>query len=338
MIREAIPKLIEGSDLNFNQMQAVMEEIMLGKASAVQISSFITAMRIKGETIDEITAATSVMRSFASKIPCRDEAVLDTCGTGGDNKGTFNISTIAAFVAAGAGVSVAKHGNRSVSSSCGSADLLEALGVNINRNVKQLCDSLRDIGIAFLFAPNLHPAMKYAQPVRRELGVKTIFNILGPLSNPACARHQLIGVYERGLTEVFARVLKNLGSKHALIVHGADGLDEITTIGPTYVCELKKGKITSYIFDPRNLGIKKPAFKDLVSSSIKSNLRIALMVLKGKKGPQRDIVLLNAAAALYAADKVKSIKDGLKIASESIDSGRAFEKLSQLKEYSLREQ
>ena len=336
MIKEAINMLLDGHDLTQRQAQAVTEEIMTGAAGEAAIASYLTALRIKGETVDEITGSVLAMRRFASKVACSSRVVLDTCGTGGDKKGTFNISTVAAFVAAGAGITVAKHGNRSVSSSCGSADLLEALGINIHMKRGQLKACLNDIGIAFLFAPDLHPAMKYAMPVRKELGVKTIFNILGPLSNPACATHQLIGVYERRLVGLACAVLKKLGAKRAMVVHGDDGFDEITTTANTYACELKGGRISKFIIKPRALGIKKANLKSLKGSSIDANVKNAMDILRGVKGPKRDIVLLNAGAAIYVSGKAGSIKEGLKLASDSLDSGRALDKLKQLRNYSLK--
>jgi anthranilate phosphoribosyltransferase len=334
MIKVAIGKLIAGRNLTRHEAQAVTEEIMSGKAGSAAIASYLTALRIKGETVDEITGSVLAMRRFASRVACSSKVVLDTCGTGGDKSGTFNVSTLAAFVVAGAGITVAKHGNRSVSSSCGSADLLEALGINIYMTPERLKGCLRDVGIAFLFAPNLHPAMKYAMPVRKELGVKTIFNILGPLSNPACATHQLIGVYERRLAGLACGVLKELGSKRAMVVHGYDGLDEISTTANTYACELKGGRIRKFVIKPRGLGIKKARLNDLKGSGVASNVKSALEILKGKKGPKRDIVLLNAAAAIYVAGKAATIQDGLRLAAESLDSGRAMAKLQQLRKYS----
>ena len=334
MIKEAINKLIAGLDLTGKETRTVTEEIMSGKAGNAAIASYLTALCIKGETVDEITGAVLAMRAFTSRVGCSSRVVLDTCGTGGDKKGTFNISTISAFVVAGAGITVAKHGNRSSSSSCGSADLLEALGVNIHMTQSRLRACLKDVGIAFLFAPDLHPAMKYASPVRRELGIKTIFNIVGPLSNPACATHQLIGVCERRLASLVCGVLKKLGSKRAMVVHGDDGLDEITTTANTFACELKGGRIRNFIIKPGSLGIRKAALKDIQGSGLVSNARIALKILQGEKGPKRDIVLLNAGAAIYIAGKAKSLKEGLRLAADSLDSGRALGKLNLLKKYS----
>lgn len=334
MIQEAIEKILRHKDLSKEEMFAVMQEIMTGSAQTPQIVSFLTGLSLKGESIEEITAAVQVMRRFAVKINTKQKPVLDTCGTGGDKKGTFNISTISAFVASGSGIAVAKHGNRSVSSCCGSADILEALGVNINMSPESLERCLDETGIVFLFAQNLHPAMKYAMTARKQIGAKTMFNILGPLSNPAAATNQLIGVYDGRWTEPLARVLKNLGTTHALVVFGEDGLDEITTAASTRVTELRKGRIRNYKISPEDFGLKKARPQDLSGGDIASNADIMLDVLRGKAGPGRDIAVLNAAAAIYAADKVSSIAQGIELAEDSINSGRALEKLELLREYS----
>ena len=335
MIKEATEKLSKGSDLNEKEMRLVMEEIMTARAETLQIVSFLTALGNKGETVEELTAAVAVMREHATKIKTKHKVILDTCGTGGDRKGTFNISTVVAFVAAGSGIAVAKHGNRSVSSLCGSADTLEALGININLSKEKIEECLDKIGIAFLFAPNLHPAMKYAMPARKQIGKKTMFNILGPLSNPAGATHQLVGVFQARWTEVLARVLSNLGASHAIIVHGEDGLDEMTTTAKTHISEAREGKIESYDISPEDFGIKRASPEDLSGGSVSLNAKIMLDILNGKSGPKRDIVVLNSAAAIYAADKSRSIKEAIKLAAESLDSGKALEKLELLKEYSL---
>jgi len=334
VITEATQRLIQKINLTGDEMQSVMEEIMSGITDTGQIVSFLNALNDKGQTIDEITAAAIVMRRHCVKISSDKKIILDTCGTGGDKKGTFNISTIAAFVVSGCGVSVAKHGNRSVSSSCGSADILEALGVNINMPKEIIEKCLDEIGITFLFAPNMHPAMKYAMPARKQIGKRTIFNIMGPLCNPAGATHQLIGVFEPSLTETLAKVLGNMGINHVLVVHGKDGLDEITTTTQTIISEFRNGVLNSYEITPEDFGFKKARVEDLLGGNISDNVQIMLEVLNGKPGSKTDIVLLNAAAALYAADKVKSIKEGINLASEAIDSGRALKKLALLKEYS----
>ena len=334
MILEATEILSKGNNLSAHQMESVMEEIMTGKVATDQIASFLRALKNKTETPEEITGAALVMRKFVTKIITTQKIIFDTCGTGGDCKDTFNISTIVAFVVAGCGITVAKHGNRSVSSKCGSADLLESLGVNIAMNKEKIQECLEKVGISFLFAPNLHPAMKYAMPARREIGTRTIFNILGPLTNPANATHQILGVYDEGLIEPLAIVLKNLGLKHALVVHGLDGLDEITTTGESLVSELKDNNIKSYKILPEDFGIKKARLDELKGADIETNTNIARDILDGSLGPKRDIVLLNAACAIYTADKVKDIKQGLGLAKDSIDSGKARKKLELLIRYS----
>lgn len=333
MIEEAINKINENIDLSQGQMVQAMEEIMTGQALPEQIEAFLRGLCSKGESIDEITAAAKVMRRHATKIKSNEKDILDTCGTGGDGTGTFNISTIGALVAAGAGVRVAKHGNKSVSSKCGSADLLITLGVKIDLEPEKVEACLAKIGFGFLYAPLLHKAMKYAMPVRKKMGLRTIFNILGPLTNPAGANFQLLGVFNAELTESLANVLKNLGSKHVLVVHGDDGLDEVTTTGPTQISELKQGQVKTYKLDPTELGINKARPEDLKGGDAAFNAELAQAILKGKLGPQRDIVLLNAGCAIYAADKTSSIKEGIARAAESIDSGKALEKLEQLKQF-----
>lgn len=336
MIQEATELLLQYKNLTPDQMQQVFEEIMTGKTDTHQIVSFLTALNEKGETVEELTAAARVMRQHVTRIHVDKDVILDTCGTGGDRKGTFNVSTTVAFVASGCGITVAKHGNRSVSSCCGSADILETLGININMNNAQIERALNEIGIAFLFAPNLHPAMKYAMPARKQIGQKTLFNILGPLTNPAQATHQLIGVYDWRWTEILACVLGNLGSHHALVVHGEDGLDEITTTTSTRVSEINKGKLNNYQIHPADFGIRPVRLEDLKGGTASDNAKILIDVLKGKPGPARDIVVLNAAAAIYVADKAESIKEGINLACESIDSGKSWEKLELLREYSKR--
>ncbi|MDI6759089.1 MAG: anthranilate phosphoribosyltransferase [Candidatus Omnitrophota bacterium] len=333
MIKEATDILSQGRDLTFADMQDVMEEIMTGTVQTPAIVSFLTALDKKGESIEEITAAVRVMRKHALKINSRHKIILDTCGTGADRKGTFNISTVVAFVAAGAGIAVAKHGNRAASSSCGSADVLEKIGVNINMAACDLEKCLDDIGIAFLFAPNLHPAMKYVMPARKEIGKRTIFNILGPLSNPAGAMHQIVGVYDRRWLKILAEVLKNSGTTHALLVHGEDGMDEITTAAKSEIFEVTADEVRPYQVSPEDFGFQRAVPKDLDGLGADLNTKILLNILSGEKGPKRDIVVLNAAAAIYAADKASSIKEGIKLAVESIDSGSALKKLNLLREY-----
>lgn len=335
-MRKYIDKVLNRYNLSKEEVRDVMKIIMSGDASEDDLTQYLLALNDKGPTVEEITGAVEIMRQFVVGVKTKHEIVLDTCGTGGDHKGTFNISTVSALVVAGAGVAVAKHGNRSVSSICGSADLLEALGVNLNLDDVKLGQCLDDIGIAFLFAQNLHPAMKNVAPVRKSLGVKTIFNILGPLTNPAHATHQVMGVYNRDLVEPMAEVLKNLGLKRALVVHGNDGLDEITITDKTFVSEFNGVDVVSYDIDPEELGIARATHEDLAVKDIKDNVSIALEVLNGKKGQRRDIVVINAAYALYTAQKVKTIADGLAAAQESIDSGKALAKLEELKEFSNR--
>jgi anthranilate phosphoribosyltransferase len=332
VIKEIIAKLVRRADLTTVEVELAMEEIMTGQASAAQIASFLTALRIKGETIDEIVGAAAIMRRHATKIKTRHPIVLDTCGTGGDETRTFNISSIAAFVVAGAGIPVAKHGNMSVSSKCGSADLLKALGVNIEAKEDVVSRCLDEVGIGFLYAPALHKAMRYAIGPRREIGIRTIFNMLGPMTNPAGATYQLLGVYDAGLTEPIAESLGRLGSRHALVVHGEDGLDEVTTTGYTQVSELKNGAVKTFKVLPADFGLKTARPADLKGDDADYNAKIAIDILNGKKGPQSDIVILNAGCAIYASDKAPDISDGIKMAEKSIASKAALDKLERLKE------
>jgi len=336
MIREAIGKLVEGVNLTEPETVKVMEEIMAGQATPAQIGSFLTALRLKGETIDEITGCARVMRQHVTRIKTKETTVVDTCGTGGDRSHTFNISTVSAFVVCGAGLAVAKHGNVSVSSRCGSADLLKGLGVKIDVDPAVVEKCLREIGIGFLFAPLLHGAMKYATPARREIGIRTIFNILGPLTNPAGAGHQLLGVFDQALTEPLARVLGNLGSHHSLVVHGLDGLDEVTITSETQVSELIGGEVRTYRIKPEDFGIQRASVDELKGGQAQTNVKIAMDIFNGRGGPQRDIVGLNAGCAIYAGDLAKDISEGVELACRSIDSGKALEKLELLKEYTNR--
>ena len=326
MIKEAIQKLLDGENLSFELTQAVMDEIMSGTATNAQIASFITAMRMKGETIDEITACATIMRKYGTKLK-HDGDVLDIVGTGGDRAYTFNISTISSIVISAAGVPVAKHGNRSVSSKCGSADVLEALGVKIDIPVSKSEEILKEIGICFMFAPYYHSSMKYAAPVRKELGVRTIFNILGPLASPANANYQLLGVYDENLVEPLARVLSNLGVKKAMVVHGHDGLDEISLTTSSTVCEVNNGRINSFFLDPRQYGFSYCRPEDLTGGGPEENAEIARRILSGEKGPKRDIVLLNSAVCLYMFYDNITLRECVKMAADIIDSGRAMEKL-----------
>ena len=331
MIREVIGKVVDGEDLSQEEAVAAMNEIMSGDATPAQIACLITALRIKGETVDEITGCARIMREKVTKIETRADLLVDTCGTGGDGAHTFNISTTAALVVAGAGLHIAKHGNRSVSSRSGSADVLKALGVNIEADVATVARCVDEVGIGFLFAPMLHPAMKYAIGPRREIGIRTIFNILGPLTNPAGAQVQVLGVYDAGLTETLANVLNNLGSRHAFVVHGSDGLDEITITDKTYVAELVDGQVRSFVIDPEDFGMSKADMSSLLGGTAEENAQITLDILKGEKDPRRDIVLLNSAAAITAGGKAANLIEGIQLAAESIDSGKALEKLELLR-------
>ena len=329
MIKEAIDILVSGQSLKMEQAAAVMNEIMGGEATPAQFGAFVTALRLKGETVEEIAGMARVMREKAIPVVV-SEPLVDTCGTGGDASGSFNISTTAAFVVAGAGLKVAKHGNRSMSSICGSADVMEALGIKIDLGAEQVQKCLEEVGIGFMFAPNFHPAMKYAAAPRREIGIRTVFNILGPLTNPAGAKAQVLGVAEGSLTIKMAQVLKLLGCHHALVVHGEDGLDEITPGGRTTVCELKGGNINSYSLAPEDLGFQRADRESLKGGSAQDNADLLRRILEGEKGPRRDIVLMNAAAALKAGDIATNLEEGVEIAKEAIDSRKALGKLDGL--------
>ena len=309
-IREAIEKLVNRVDLSEAEMIAVMNQIMVGDATPLQVASFLTALRMKGETVAEITGAARVMREKAHRVKVNANTVLDTCGTGGDQKGTFNISTTCAFVVAGAGVTVAKHGNRSVSSQSGSADVLGALGVKVDASKDRVERCIEQIGIGFLFAPMLHEAMKYAVQPRRDIGIRTIFNLLGPLTNPALASCQLIGLYSGEIVGTIARVLKNLGSMRAMVVHGNEGLDEISLCGATRVAELRDGAVKEYTIEPEAFGLKSCTIEDLHGGPAEQSARIVRDVLDGKAGPARNVVLLNSGAALFVAGATPSIPDG----------------------------
>lgn len=335
MIKEAIKKVVDNNDLSREEASAVMGEIMTGEATPSQIACIITALRIKGETAEEITGFASRMRENAVKIHVRSEDLVDTCGTGGDVSGTFNISTVSAIVAAAAGAKVAKHGNRSVSSRCGSADILEAMGVKIDLAPERVAKCIEDVGIGFIFAPNFHPAMKYAAPSRKEIGIRTIFNILGPLTNPAGAKNQLLGVFSPKITELMALVLQNLGSREVMVVHGMDGIDEISVSAKTKISHLKEGLIKNYSIEPRNFRMKRYAKEELLGGTVNDNIRIANDIFKGTEtGAKRDIVLLNTAAALVVGQVAKDMNDGMNRAKEAIDSGKAFKKLEELIKFS----
>jgi len=330
MIAEAIKKLIDRRDLERREMYDVFGYVMDGKATDVQKSAFLVALRMKGETADEITGAAMAMRERVTPLQTNGADVIDTCGTGGDGRGTFNISTVAAIVAAAAGAMVAKHGNRAVSSSCGSADLLAELGVAIDLDARRMSEVLRRAGISFLFAPKLHPAMGAVMGVRRELGVRTVFNVLGPLTNPAFARRQVLGVYSDHLVDVVARVLLALDSEHALVVHSRDGLDEISVSAPTRVCEVRNGKIWAYELDPESIGVTRHRIEEIAGGDPRENARIAREILSGEAGARSDIVAANAAAALYVAGVTPSIREGVAKAREAIRSGAAMRKLESL--------
>ena len=331
VFKDVLGQLLERQNLTQDTMLGVMRQVMSGELTSAQIAAFLIALRAKGETVDEIAAAAMVMRELSTKVAIQDtEHLIDTCGTGGDGIQTFNVSTVCAFVAAAAGAKVAKHGGRSVSSTCGSADVLETLGVNVNQTPEQVAASVNEIGIGFMFAPNHHSAMKHAAPVRRELGVRTLFNLLGPMTNPATARRQVMGVFDKNLTGKLAQVLQKLGSEHVLVVHGADGMDEISFTGDTFVAELKNGQITEYVLNPTQFGIATHQLKDIQIQNAEESKAIILDVLGGKQGAARDIVLMNAGAAIYVSGQAESLQAGIHKAAEVIDSGAALEKLNQL--------
>lgn len=330
MIKEAIKMLTQSIHLSEDEMIEAMNDIMEGRSTDAQTASFLTALRIKGETIEEITGAAKVMREKASKIKAPENTV-DTCGTGGDMAHTFNISTTAAIIVAAAGIPVAKHGNRSVSSSCGSADILEALGVKIDLAPQKVERCLEETGFGFMFAPLFHPAMKYAIGPRKEMGIRTIFNILGPLTNPAGAKRQVLGVFSDKLTQTMANVLGNLGIIHAFIVHGEDGLDEITNTGSTKVSELKNGKVETYYITPEDFGFKKAKSEDLTGGTAAENVKITLDILNGTGGPKRDVTVMNAAAALLAGNAASDFAEAAKKVINTIDSGLALKKLDEIK-------
>src|SRR3989338_8165367 len=332
MIQETISKLAEKKDLTYHEAENTMNFIMEGKATTPQIKEFLLGLKSKGETIEEITACASVMREKSFRIDPDASHLVDTCGTGGDNSGTFNISTAAAFVAAGAGASVAKHGNRSISSKCGSADVLKTLGVHIELEPSKVKDCIEKVGIGFLFAPKFHPAMRYAMDARKELGVRTIFNILGPLTNPAGAKCQLMGVFDAKLLNVMAQVLQKLGNLHSIIVNGS-GLDEITLSGITQVADQINGSIQNYSLNPEDFGFKLCSADDLKGNNPEENAKIIVDILNGSKGPKREVVVLNAAAALLTTGLAKDYEGAIPLANRSIDSGNAMKKLNGLIEF-----
>lgn len=333
--QKALTRIIEHREIFHDEMLSLMRQIMRGELSPVLIAAIITGLRVKKETIGEIAAAAQVMREFATRVEVRDHQYLvDTCGTGGDSAHTFNISTTAAFVAAAAGARVAKHGGRSVSSKSGSADVLEALGVNLNQTPGQIAEDIREIGLGFMFAPNFHSAMKHAAPVRRDLGVRTLFNILGPLTNPAGAKNQVLGVFHSDLVGILARVLQRLGSDHVMVVHG--GLDEITIAGETRIGELRHGKVTEYTVKPEDFGLKTAAIETIQAQDSAQSREILLSVLDNQPGPALDVVLLNAGAAIYVAGVAESLAQGLEKARTAIETGEARAKLRELVKFSNR--
>jgi len=327
-------KIVKGQNLTQHEAEILMNQIMSGEMTEIQIAGYLTALAAKGESVEEITGFAKVMREKSTKIPVKideNEILFDCVGTGGTSTYTFNISSIVSIIMAAAGIKVAKHGNRSATSKCGSADVLEKLGVKLDNNIDSVADSIANKNFGFMFAPFLHKAMKYAVPVRKGLGIRTVFNILGPLTNPASANYQLLGVFAPELTEVMADVLNNLGVKRAMIVHGEGGIDEISTLGKTKVSELKNGDVSTYFIDPSELGIPSVELKDIQGGDVNDNVQIALDIFSGKKGPKRDIVLLNAAYSLLLCGIVDSPADGIKKAEEIIDSGLALKKLEELK-------
>ena len=334
MLKEAIKKISNKENLNEEEAYSSVNEIMKGEALPSQIGAFLVGLRMKGETVGEITGSARAMRDNASIVKLESEYVIDTCGTGGDGSKTFNISTAVAIIAAAAGVKVAKHGNRAVSSSSGSADVLQELGINIDVEPEKAKKLIDEKGMAFLFAQKYHSAMKNVGPVRKELGIRTVFNILGPLTNPAFVKGQVLGVYSKDLTHTLAEVLLKLGSEKAMVVHGGDGLDEITTTTTTYVSEIREGKVIDYEIEPEKLGIPLAKVEDIKGSSAKENAGIIIDILKGKRGPKRDIVVLNTAAALYVGKVAENLEQGIKLTEDIIDSGKAYEKLNELVEYS----
>jgi anthranilate phosphoribosyltransferase len=329
-------QLINGQDLSFAEMQALMRQVMSGELTHAQMAAILVALRIKGESVDEIAAAASVMRELSTKVATlASPHLIDTCGTGGDGIQTFNVSTVSALVAAAAGAKVAKHGGRSVSSSCGSADVLEALGVNVNVTPAQVANAVEEIGIGFMFAPNHHSAMKHAAPVRRELGVRTLFNLLGPLTNPANAKRQIMGVFSPALTVKLAQVLQQLGSEHVLVVCGADGMDEISFTGDSHIAELKNGQVTEYTINPAQFGLPLHTLASIQIDNAEQSKAMILAVLNGELGAARDIVLLNAGAAIYVAGLADCLAAGINKAAEVIDQGLALAKLNALQQYAV---
>ncbi|HEY1772548.1 MAG TPA: anthranilate phosphoribosyltransferase [Gammaproteobacteria bacterium] len=333
-IKDAIGRIVSGIDLKPEEMQAVMRQIMTGGATPTQIGGFLAGMRAKGETVEELSAAARVMRELAMRVKADPKNLVDTCGTGGDNRRLFNVSTAAAFVVAAAGGRVAKHGNRSMSSKSGSADLLEAMGVPLEMPPDQVAESIEKVGIGFMFAPAHHPAARFAAAPRRELGTRTLFNLLGPLTNPANAPHQLLGVFSERWVEPLANVLKSLGSTHVLVVHSEDGLDEVSLAAPTGVSELKGGKVTSYRIQPEDFGIARQSLDTLEVDGPEASIAMVHTAFSGAPGPARDMLALNAGAAIYAADVTATLKDGVALAQKALADGAAKAKLAEFLEHS----
>ncbi|SEH08316.1 anthranilate phosphoribosyltransferase [Candidatus Venteria ishoeyi] len=330
MMKQALQAILEGHDFSETEMTDIMQSIMTGQASNAQIGGFLIGLRMKGETVTEITAAAKVMRQLAAPVTVTGSHVVDIVGTGGDGAHTFNISTASIFVAAAAGATVAKHGNRSVSSKSGSADVLEAAGVKLDIDTQQVADCINQTGLGFMFAPMHHSAMKHAITARKDMGVRTIFNLLGPLTNPANAPRQLLGVFSRDWVEPMAEVLRNLGSEHVLVVHSEDGLDEISLAAPTFVAELKNGEITTYTIKPEDFGLQTQALDDLIVENAAQSLELLCGVLQDRAGSARDIVQLNAGAAIYAAGLTETLAQGMEKADEVIKSGAAAVKMTDL--------
>ncbi len=330
MLNQILDKIINKRHLSAIEAEQVMNDLMEGVYSESQVAALLVALRSKGETVEEVSSFAKIMREKALRIHPKCETLVDTCGTGGDHSGSFNISTTVAFVVSGAGVHVAKHGNRSASSKCGSADVLEALGVKIDMYPESVAQAIEEIGIGFLFAPQFHNSMKHVVPARKAIGVRTVFNILGPLTNPAGAKNQVIGVFDPEITEFMAEILKELGARHAMVVHG-DGLDEITITGPSKISELKDGRVNTYFFEPQTYGVSLGALEGLKGGDAEQNAKIMHGILHGDRGPKRDIVIVNAAAALIVAGKAQNFEEGIQMAKESIDSGAAMKKLTLLK-------
>lgn len=334
MMKEMLEKVMENKSLTQDEAYRTMKFIMDGVANDCQIAAFLTALKMKGESIDEISGFSRAMLKKANRIKTRHKNMVDTCGTGGDRKGTFNISTTAAFIAAGAGVAVAKHGNRSVSSKSGSADVLEELGVNINLECSSVEKCIDDIGIGFIFAPRAHTAMKYVAKARKEMGIRTVFNILGPITNPAMANGRVLGVFDDKLIDIMIYSLKNIGVRRAFVVYGLELLDEISVSGSSLVAELNDGKVKRYVINPEELGFKKCSTEELKGGDAKENARILISILAGKEnGARRDCAVLNAAAAIVAGGKAGSLSSGIDMAASSIDSGKALDKLNKLIEF-----